>query len=313
MTVSEPMQPKQQLLSYLLGFTTLSLGVVVNTSQSVIAQIIPDITLGLESSTTNHSAVKGIINGGAARGSNLFHSFQEFNIDAGKSVYFANPIGIKNILTRVTGSNISNILGTLGVEGTANLFLINPNGIYFGNGASLDIRGSFTATTADSIKLGKNGLFSATAPATSNLLNIQPGALFINALRNQQAEIRNEGKLQISKNLTFDADKINISSNLQAGGNLNLKANNTISIHGSNINTDNYGTDQGGDINITTGSLYLTNASFLSASTFSQGDAGTVKITANDAVKFDDQSKAFSQVQAGGKGNAGGVEITLSL
>ena len=203
--VSKPVKSKQRLLSYLLGCTTLFMGLVINISKNAIAQITPDNTLGAESSTINHGALKDIINGGATRGTNLFHSFQEFNVDAGKSVYFANPTGIENILTRVTGGNVSNILGTLGVEGTANLFLINPNGIFFGNGASLDIRGSFTATTADSIKLGENGLFSATNPQNSNLLSVQPGALFTNALRNQPGLIKNEGNLIIGKDLTFNA------------------------------------------------------------------------------------------------------------
>ena len=205
MKVSKPVKSKQQILFYLLGCNALFMGLLINTSKIVIAQITPDNTLGAESSTINHGALKDIINGGATRGTNLFHSFQEFNVDAGKSVYFVNPTGIENILTRVTGGNVSNILGKLGVEGTANLFLINPNGIYFGAGARLDIRGSFTATTADSIKLGENGLFSATNPQSSNLLSVQPGVLFVNALRNQPGLIKNEGNLIIGKDLTFNA------------------------------------------------------------------------------------------------------------
>ncbi|MBD2354990.1 filamentous hemagglutinin N-terminal domain-containing protein [Tolypothrix sp. FACHB-123] len=169
------------------------------------AQIIPDNTLGTESSVVNPDTIKGIpsdrIDGGAIRGSNLFHSFSEFNIDSGRGAYFTNPSGIENILTRVTGNNASQILGTLGVLGNANLFLINPNGIIFGKDAVIDIRGSFTATTADGIRLGENGLFSATNPQSSNLLTVKPGALFSNALSNQQATINNQG------NLTVDAGK----------------------------------------------------------------------------------------------------------
>jgi filamentous hemagglutinin family protein len=123
------------------------------------------------------------IDGGATRGANLFHSFQEFNVGEGRSAYFTNPAGIENILTRVTGANPSNILGTLGVSGgNANLFLINPNGILFGQNARLDVGGSFTATTANAIKLGDTGLFSASEPATSNLLTVRPSALFFNAI-----------------------------------------------------------------------------------------------------------------------------------
>ena len=49
------------------------------------------------------------------------HSFQEFNIQKGRGVYFTNPNGVTNILTLVTGNNGSNILGTLGVDGKADL------------------------------------------------------------------------------------------------------------------------------------------------------------------------------------------------
>ncbi|MBD2240672.1 filamentous hemagglutinin N-terminal domain-containing protein [Aulosira sp. FACHB-113] len=165
------------------------------------AQIIPDNTLGTETSVVNLDTIKGIpserIDGGAIRGANLFHSFSEFNIDSGRGAYFTNPSGIENILTRVTGKNASQILGTLGVLGNANLFLMNPNGIIFGKDAVLDIRGSFTATTADGIKLGENGLFSATNPQSSNLLTVKPGALFSNALSNQQGTINNQGNLKV--------------------------------------------------------------------------------------------------------------------
>ncbi|NET78218.1 filamentous hemagglutinin N-terminal domain-containing protein [Okeania sp. SIO1F9] len=149
-------------------------------------QIIPDQTLGKENSVINSiDRLKEQIEGGAIRGSNLFHSFQEFNVGENRSVYFTNPAGIENILTRITGNNASNILGKLGVLGAANLFLVNPNGILFGPNSSLDISGSFIATTADEIRLGENGLFSATNFQNSNLLSIKPSALFFNQIASQ--------------------------------------------------------------------------------------------------------------------------------
>ncbi|MFP4299945.1 MAG: filamentous hemagglutinin N-terminal domain-containing protein, partial [Spirulinaceae cyanobacterium] len=117
----------------------------------VSAQIIPDTTLGNENTTlTPINPNRYHIDGGAIRDINLFHSFLEFNIQQNQTVYFSNPLGVENILTRVTGNNLSDINGRLGVAGEANLFLLNPNGIIFGENASLDIRGSFLATTADS-------------------------------------------------------------------------------------------------------------------------------------------------------------------
>ncbi|WP_293082247.1 filamentous hemagglutinin N-terminal domain-containing protein, partial [Moorena sp. SIO4A1] len=87
-----------------------------------LADIVPDLTLGSEGSvvipnTTVRGEIGDVIEGGATRGANLFHSFQEFNVGELQRVYFANPSGIENILTRVTGGNLSNILGTLGVDG----------------------------------------------------------------------------------------------------------------------------------------------------------------------------------------------------
>jgi len=141
-----------------------------------IAQIIPDNTLGPESSRTVPDTINNLpsdrIEGGATRGASLFHSLREFNISEGRGAYFGNPSGITNIFSRVTGGNPSNILGTLGVLGNANLFLINPKGIVFGPNARLDVRGSFLASTADSIVF-KNGVeFSSANPQGAPLLTV---------------------------------------------------------------------------------------------------------------------------------------------
>jgi filamentous hemagglutinin family protein len=153
-----------------------------------LAQIVPDRTLGSENSIVKPDVIKGLpsdrIEGGARRGINLFHSFREFNIDEGRGAYFTNPNGVQNILSRVTGTNPSNILGTLGVRGNANLFLINPNGIIFGQNASLDINGSFVATTANAIQFGEQGFFSASDPNSPPLLTVKPSAFLFIAVFN---------------------------------------------------------------------------------------------------------------------------------
>ena len=126
----------------------------------VFAQLTPDNTLGLESSIITPQQLRDLIQGGAIRGNALFHSFEDFNVGDGRGVFFdlQNNTDILNIFTRVTGSNVSNILGTLGVLqnalnsnalGDANLFLLNPNGVTFGQNANLQLNGSFLATTAD--------------------------------------------------------------------------------------------------------------------------------------------------------------------
>jgi filamentous hemagglutinin family protein len=173
----------------LVGSVAIVGTLCVGVSDRVLAQIVPDNTLGAESSVVTPDVIKGIqgnrIDGGATRSANLFHSFSQFNVGEGRGAYFTNPAGILNILSRVTGANRSDILGRLGVLGNANLFLINPNGILFGPNASLDVQGSFLATTADAVKLGDAGLFSASQSATSNLLTVSPKALWFNAVAAQ--------------------------------------------------------------------------------------------------------------------------------
>jgi filamentous hemagglutinin family protein len=162
---------------------------------NALAQIKPDGTLGAEgSAVTENVMINGgladRINGGATRGANLFHSFEQFNISDGQRVYFANPVGIENIFSRVRGTHPSDIRGTLGVEGGANLFFLNPNGIIFGENAALDVRGSFVATTANAIQFGNQGFFSASTPEVSPLLTINPSAFFFNQIISGRIENR---------------------------------------------------------------------------------------------------------------------------
>ena len=140
------------------------------------AQLVPDNTLGTENSIVTPQNLRTLIEGGAIRGDRLdalFHSFTEFNVNLGEQVYFANPDGIVNIFTRVTGFNPSNINGVLGVDGGANLFLLNPNGISFGAFSSLDVSGSFFATTADSFVFGNGLEFGVDEPEEAPLLTIK--------------------------------------------------------------------------------------------------------------------------------------------
>ncbi|MEH1827017.1 MAG: filamentous hemagglutinin N-terminal domain-containing protein [Nostoc sp.] len=148
-------------------------GALVVSIHPTFAQLIPDNSLRQERSQVipinqNNDRIEG----GAARGTNLFHSFQDFNVGDGRGVYFANPQGITNIFSRVTGGNSSNIFGNLGVLGNANLFLLNPNGILFGKNAQLDIQGSFLGTAANSLIFSNRVEFSATNPQALPLLAI---------------------------------------------------------------------------------------------------------------------------------------------
>lgn len=189
---------------------------------STVAQIAPDRTLGAESSVvTPNVDIKGVpsdrIDGGAVRGANLFHSFQEFNVREGRGAYFSNPAGIENILSRVTGSNPSNILGTLGVLGNANLFFLNPNGIIFGPDAKLDMGGSFFGSTANSLNFEDGKLFSATNPNAPPLLTMKV-PLGVQFGKGQPSAIVNSGNLSVGKgqNLTLTGGTVVSTGQLSA-------------------------------------------------------------------------------------------------
>ena len=140
-----------------------------------VSAITPDGTMG---TTVNQAGQLYNINGGTIRGSNQFHSFGQFSVGTGDTASFNGPSGIANILSRVTGGQQSWIDGILqSTISGANLYLLNPNGVLFGAHASLNVSGSFHVSTADFIRLGDNGIFSAN-PLKSDVLTSDPPSAF---------------------------------------------------------------------------------------------------------------------------------------
>ena len=225
----------------LIFLGSLSTGMILTSPCFAQSNILPDNTLGNKASeiTPNVNNLDDIpstlIEGGAERGKNLFHSFAEFNVSEGRGAYFLIPnLEIENVLTRVTGNNSSAINGILGMisngnfdPAKANLFLINPNGIIFGKNSRLDIGGSFVGTTANAVEFGEQGFFSANNPqAPSELLTISPTALLFNQI-NTQASIENNSVTEVGLNPIEDLTPKGLrvadgNSLLFVGGDINI-------------------------------------------------------------------------------------------
>ncbi len=116
-------------------------------------------------------------------GANLFQSFGKFGLTAGESATFSGPATIGNVIGRVTGGNPSSINGQLrSTIAGASLYLINPSGVVFGPKATVNVSGSFHASTANYLELADGAKFRATMPRGSTLSAAPPAAFgFLNA------------------------------------------------------------------------------------------------------------------------------------
>ncbi len=328
----------------------LSGGFIASWGNSALAQLTPDTTLGSENSRViSISPTVDLINGGATRGANLFHSFREFNVGSGASVFFTNPTGIENILTRVTGTNPSNIFGTLGVTGgNANLFLINPNGIIFGGNARLKVNGSFVATTANAIGLANGDIFSAnpSSPLPTQLLNVNPNAFFFNQVAAQPIINRSVAKrrglqVPLGESLLLVGGDVSLDGGrLQApGGRVELagvagEGTVGLNINGSDLRLNfpvgvprgDVSLDNGAQVNVAAkggGSIAINARNFTIAGGGSTGlgagiapglgfpgaRAGDIEINATEAVNLSG-GVIFNAVQSEAVGNGGDINIT---
>ncbi len=104
---------------------------------------------------------------GQTRGGNLFHSFSAFNVGSQQAAFFLGTPGLVNIFARVTGNTPSVIDGSLSAP--ANLYLLNPRGILFGAGASLDVAGSLHASTADYVRFATGERFQTNLSSATSL------------------------------------------------------------------------------------------------------------------------------------------------
>ena len=313
-----------------LEYTLLAAGLIHLLPLSVSAQIAID---GSTATTLTRDGDRITIDDGDRAEGNLFHSFRDFSVPNGGEAFFNNAADVTNIFSRVTGGNISNIDGLIRANNT-NLFLINPAGIVFGEGARLNIGGSFYGSTADRI-LFDEGEFSATDLDNPPLLTVN-APIGLN-FRDNPADIAVQSSnltVQPGQNLTLIGGNLNLTDSVRIfspGANVELAAVSGNGVIGLDDNLSlnfpdnialadlsfdgdvavNVSSDNGGSITINANNVELLDNSRLVAGIAANAgtadsQAGDIVINARETLTLD-SSSIFSNV--GGIGNAGNIII----
>jgi filamentous hemagglutinin family protein len=211
----------------IIFFRKLSVSIVLLLMTSTIhAEVITDGTFGSAAALPgpNYLISDHL---GQQRGSNLFHSFQDFNLQAFESATFSGPSSIQNIINRVTGGNPSQIDGLIrSTIPNADMYFLNPAGIMFGPNARLDIPNSLYISTADYLRLEDIGRFDATNPENSLLtvappsafgfLNTSPGRIEVNY--SQLVMPKEKTLALVGGDIDIKGETLQISDSIQSKG-----------------------------------------------------------------------------------------------
>ena len=302
------------------------------------AQVITDGSVGaqLRLSGTNIEIEQAF---GTRTGDNLFHSFEAFNIEPGGIVTFTGAADIDNVISRVTGGEASLIQGTLRSQvGNADFYFINPAGVTFGEGGSVDVPASFHLSTADELRFSDGTTMDTTNPTTNTLTIAAPedfgflgndsGAIDIsganieitggelsvtgNELVINDATLSSVGNIDVDMQGRFSLENggqiFTETSDDSDAGNINVTAN-QLNIDGeqsespSAIYTISTGTTSGlsgnaGNIVLDVEDILILNGGFILNRTSGTGQAGMIELTAGQLRIDGQQSESFTGISA---------------
>ncbi|MEN9518819.1 MAG: hypothetical protein RLZZ381_1407, partial [Cyanobacteriota bacterium] len=288
------------------------------------------------------------ITGGAEAGDNLFHSFEQFSVPTGQSAFFNNAANITNIFSRITGNSVSEIDGLIRANGSANLFLLNPNGIVFGQNAALDIGGSFVATSSQSLLFEDGTVFDTQNPQNPLLTISIPIGLQVGSgagsITNQSKATNNAGEvvgLEVNpgQDLTLIGGDVNLNNGgkiTAPGGQVNLGgliAPGTVNFADSQLRFENpkslanvsleneaivnVSSDDNGGIAVNAKNFSLTGTSNLLAGTAeglgsAESRAGDINLNILETVILAGGSFISNTLREGSVGTGGNVNINTN-
>lgn len=233
-------------------------------------------TVAAGSATVNSSGNTTTVNQASQ---NTVINWQSFNIGQGQTVQFVQPNASSVALNRVTGSNPSAILGNLSANGK--VFLVNPNGILFGQGATVNVGGLVASTLniSDSNLMAGNYTFDGNGTGTvTNQGSINANGGYVALLG---ANVSNQGLISATLGTVILAAGNGITLDVAGDGLLNVQVNqgtvNALVENGGLIRAN------GGQVVLTAsaaGSLLQTvvnNTGVIEAQTF-QNHNGTIRL-----------------------------------
>jgi filamentous hemagglutinin family protein len=234
-------------------------------------------------------------------------NWQSFNIGTGQSVQFVQPNVNSVALNRVLGADPSSIFGNLSANGK--VFLVNPNGILFGQGAAVNVGGLVASTRniTDSNFLAGNYQFSGTGSGTVvNQGSINADGGYVALLG---ASVSNQGVISAQLGTVALAAGNALTLDVAGDGLLNIAVNqgavNALVHNGGLIQAD------GGNVLLTAqgaGSLLqsaVNNTGVIQAQTLVNGKDGTIKLM-GDMQSGTVNVGGTLDVSGQGSGQAGG-------
>ncbi|MBF0379193.1 MAG: filamentous hemagglutinin N-terminal domain-containing protein [Desulfamplus sp.] len=260
---------------------------------------------------------------GTLKGDNLFHSFEKFSIKTQESATFTGSDSIKNVISRVTGGEKSEIDGTLRSNvGKADFYFINPSGVVFGENAKVDVPAAFHVSTANELKFKDGTSFEASkskqstltqaAPESFGFLGTQSTSIEING---STLEFKPESKVSLtsSKDITIkgtEKETTTESETKQAsltsvGGEIELKAEGDLMLDNATVESSGNG---GGKITVKADSVKLQNNSKIYAdNTGNKNSEGGIAVEVDKKIELVNGS-AIS-IATFSKGYAGDIRI----
>lgn len=246
-------------------------------------------------------------------------NWQNFGIGSGEAVHINQPNSQAMLLNRVVGSNPSEIFGQLTANGQ--VILVNPNGVFFRPGSSVDV-GGLTASTLnianeDFLKgqlrfagdsqnpvinagniTAQNGYVNLLAKEVVNegIIAAQTGSVNLAAGSGMSLDYNGDGKMTVA--VTDGAYQSAVANKklIQAdGGLVVMTASGKDALMDSAVN--NSGMIQANTLGEATGQISLTGDNIattgaISADGGSNGHGGTIKIIANHKTAVDGQLSA---------------------